>query len=158
MDTSKEKIHYIAVTGIIKNKEGKYLICKRSPNERNFPNKWCVPGGKVERKDLNHKTKNKDANFDQWLNVFENVLEREVLEETGLRIKNIDYVSNIAFERSDGFITFVISLCAEHSDCEVKLDNKALVDYAWVTAEEAKNYDLIDNIYEQIEKVEKMDS
>src|SRR3989344_3377774 len=98
MDIVKEKTHYIAVTGIIKNKEGKYLICKLFPNEKNFPNKWCVPDGKVERKDLNNKTKNKDANFDQWLNIFENVL-----EETNLRIKNIGYVSNIAFERSDGF-------------------------------------------------------
>ena len=29
-----------------------------------------------------------------------------------------------------------------------------LVDYAWVTLEEIKNYDLIENIYEQIEKVD----
>ena len=96
--------------------------------------------------------KNIEAGFDQWLNVFERVLEREVLEETGLKIKNIGYVSNIAFERSDGFITFVISLYAEHSDGEVKLDNKALVDYAWVNASEIAGFDCIQGIAQEVEE------
>lgn len=157
MHSIKEKAHYISVTGIIRNKEGKYLICKRSASEKNFPNKWCVPGGKVERKDLNDKVKNNKANFNQWLGVFEKVLEREIYEETCLKIKNIGYVSNIAFIRTDGFIGFVISLYAELDEThgnKVKIDNEAFTDYTWVTAEEAKNYDLIENILEQIRKVD----
>ena len=157
MSDIQEKAHYISVTGIIRNKEGKYLICKRSPTEKNFPNKWCVPGGKVERKDLNDETKNKKADFGQWLDVFEKVLEREIYEETGLKIKNIRYASNIAFTRTDGFTGFVISLYAdldEDNTTKVKIDNEAFTDYAWINAEEAKNYDLIENILEQIQKVE----
>jgi hypothetical protein len=38
---------------------------------------------------------------------------------------------------------------------EVILDTNELTDYAWVTLEEAKNYDLIENIYEQMERVDK---
>ena len=34
MDEIKEKAHYISVTGIIRNKDGKYLICQRSLKEK----------------------------------------------------------------------------------------------------------------------------
>jgi hypothetical protein len=37
MEDVQEKAHYIAITGIIRNADGKYLICKRSPNEKLFP-------------------------------------------------------------------------------------------------------------------------
>lgn len=149
MDEIKQKAHYIAVTGIIK-KDGKYLICKRSPNEKAFPNKWCVPGGKLEVKDFINTEKGTEFH---WLDIFEKVLEREIQEETGLKIKNIGYVSNLGFIRSNGFSTIIISLHAEHKEGEVKL-NDELVEHKWVTLEEAKNFDLIPNIYEQIEKVE----
>ena len=151
MPDIKEKAHYISVTGIIRNKEGKYLICKRSPQEKNFPNKWCVPGGKVEQKDFINSQKDTS---DHWLNIFEKVLEKEIYEETELKIKNIGYVTNGAFIRPNGFSTVIVSLYAEHASGKVKLNNEELIDYAWVTAEEAKNYDLIENILEQIQKVD----
>ncbi len=147
----RDKVHYIAVTGIIRNENGKYLICKRSSEEKAFPNKWCVPGGKMEIKDFVNRPKDTS---DHWLDVFEKVLQREVLEETGLKIKNIGYVSNLAFIRPNGFSTVIISLHAKHEEGDVKLNEKELVDYSWVSLEEARNYDLIENIFEQIEKVE----
>ena len=147
----QEKVHYIAVTGIIK-KDNKYLICKRSSNEKVFPGKWCVPGGKIEKNDFVNSPKDTS---DHWLNIFEKVLDREILEETGLKIKNIGYVSSLCFLRPNGFSTIVVSLFADYDSGEVKLNNEELVDHAWVDLEEAKNYDLIENIYEQIEKVEK---
>jgi len=149
----ENKLHYIAVTGIIRNKDGKYLICKRSFNEKAFPGKWCVPGGKLEKNDFINKPKDTSSH---WLDVFEEALEREILEETKIKIKNIGYVSNLAFIRPNGFSTVIISLYAEHDSGDVILDEEALVDHVWVTLEEAKNYDLIENIYEQIEKVDKM--
>ncbi len=151
MEDIQEKAHYIAVTGIIRNAAGKYLICKRSPNEKAFPNKWCVPGGKVERSNFVNNPKDTS---DHWLDIFEKVVEREIFEETGLKIKNIGYVSNLAFIRPNGFSTVIISLHGEHAEGEVILNKDELVDYAWVTLEEAKSYDLIENIYEQIEKVD----
>lgn len=146
-----DKTHYVAVTGIIKNKEGKYLICKRSPNEKAFPNKWCVPGGKIEMKDFINRPKDTS---DHWFDIFEKTLIKEITEETGLVIKNIGYVSNLAFIRPNGYSTIIVSLHAEHDSGEVKLQEDELIDHAWVTLEEAKNYDLIENIWEQIEKVE----
>jgi 8-oxo-dGTP pyrophosphatase MutT (NUDIX family) len=153
MDEIKQKAHYISVTGIIRNSEGKFLICKRGPNEKIFPNKWCVPGGKIEQKDFIDKPKNTK---DHWFDIFEKVLEREIFEETGIKIKNIGYVSNLALIRPNGFSTIIVSLFGEHDDGEVKLNKDELADYSWVNLEEAKKYDLIENIYEQIEKVAKM--
>lgn len=150
MDEIKKKAHYIAVTGIIRNSEGKFLICKRSPNEKVFPNKWCVPGGKIEQNDFINNPK--DTN-DHWFDIFEKVLEREIFEETNLKIKNIGYVSNLALIRPNGFSTLIVSLYGEHEEGKVKLNENELIEHKWVGLEEAKNYDLIENIYEQIEKV-----
>jgi len=145
------KTHYISVTGIIRRNDGKYLICKRSPNEKAFPNKWCVPGGKVEQNDFINSKKD---TADHWFGIFERVLRKEIAEETGLQIKNIGYVSNLAFIRPNGFSTVIVSLSGEHESGEVKLNKDELVDYAWVNLAEAKNYDLIENIYEQIQQVD----
>jgi len=152
MDEVKEKAHYISVTGIVRNKEGKYLICQRSLKEKIFPGKWCVPGGKITQSDfINTKKDTKD----HWFNVIENVLAKELFEETNIKIKNAGYVSNLALIRPNGFSTLIISMFAEHESGNVIMKQpEELVDFAWVDLKEAKNYDLIENIYEQIEKVD----
>ena len=146
-----EKVHYVAITGIIR-KDNKFLICKRSPNEKAFPNKWCVPGGKIERGDFINTPKDTQ---DHWLNIFEKVLRKEIKEETNLEIKNIGYVSSLVFIRPNGFSTIIVSLYADYDTEEVQLQHEELSDYAWVTLEQAKEYDLIENIYEQLVMVEK---
>tara|TARA_Y100000310_G_C20702929_1_gene831730 strand:- start:10029 stop:10202 length:174 start_codon:yes stop_codon:yes gene_type:complete len=44
----KNLLHYVVVTGILVNSQGKYLITKRAEWEKAFPGKWTVPGGKLE--------------------------------------------------------------------------------------------------------------
>lgn len=149
MDSNKA--HYVVVTGII-IKDGKYLITKRSANEKAFPNQWTVPGGKLEMND--YSTRPKDTNS-HWYNIFEDLLRREVMEETGLKIKNFGYVTSLSYIREDGIPTLIVSLFADHDDGEVKLCN-ALTDYSWVTLEEAKNYELIEGIYEELEMLDKL--
>jgi len=145
-----EKMHYIAVTGIIRQ-NGKYLICKRSEKEKVFPNKWCVPGGKIEVSDFINTPKDTSSH---WLNIFEKVLRKEIKEETSLEIKNIGYVSSLVFIRPNGCSSVIVSLFAEHACGEVVLEKDELSEHAWVDLAEAKNYDLIENIYEQLEKVD----
>jgi 8-oxo-dGTP pyrophosphatase MutT (NUDIX family) len=150
----KEKTNYVAITGIIRREENginKYLICKRSPTEKAFPNLWCVPGGKLEQKDFINTSKDTK---DHWLNIFEKVLRREIMEETNLAIKDIGYVSSLVFIRPNGFSTIIVSLHAEYDSGEVKLSQEELVEYVWVDIEKAKKYNLIENIYEQILEVE----
>lgn len=144
---NSDKAHYVVATGIVV-KDGKYLITKRAEWEKSFPGKWTVPGGKLEVRDyLNSK---KDTLAGQWYNVLENLLKREVREETCLEIKNIKYVTSLAFIRPDGIPTLVISLYADYASGDVEL-SEDMTDFAWVSLEEAKKYDLIDGIYEEIE-------
>lgn len=144
------KAHYISVTGIIL-KDGKFLIVKRAPSEKAFPNMWTVPGGKLEMSDYSKKPKDTSAH---WYNVFESVLRREVLEEVGLKIRNIRYLTSLAYIRDDGIPTIIVSLFADPAGGEVRLC-PALTEHAWVTLEEAKNYELIEGIYEELEMLDR---
>ena len=145
------KLFRIAVTAIIR-KDNKYLICKRHSSEKVFPSKWCVPGGKLETKDFMNLPK--DTN-DHWFDVIGKGLVREVKEETNLEIKNIDYVSNLAFFAGD-IPVIIFSMHADYNSGEVKLELDSLTDYAWITIDELDDYDLIENIPEQIIKADKL--
>jgi NADH pyrophosphatase NudC (nudix superfamily) len=81
---------------------------------------------------------------------------REVEEEVGLKIKNIGYVTSLVYVREDNIPVLVISLWAEKEDesAKVVLD-KCMTDCKWVTLDEAKNYDLIEGIYEELEILDK---
>lgn len=141
----KNQAHYVVVTGILIRDE-KYLITKRADWEKAFPGKWTVPGGKLEV--LDYSLRDKDTS-QHWYNIFEDVLRREVKEETGLEIKNIGYVTSMVYVRSDRIPTIIVSLYADAKEGDVKLCN-ALTEHAWVSLEEADNYDLIEGIYEEL--------
>jgi 8-oxo-dGTP diphosphatase len=144
-----DRLHTIAVTGVVV-KDGKYLITKRSPNKKHFPGKWTIPGGKMEMDDYAERKKDTSSH---WYNVIETVLRREILEETGLKIKNIRYLTSLSFI-SKGVPSIVLSLFAEHESGEVKLSSES-TEHVWVTVEEAKNYDMIEGIYEELEMLDK---
>lgn len=151
MKIDEDKAHYVVVTCIIV-KNRKFLIVKRSASEKNFPNKWTVPGGKLEVKDYIHRKKDTSQH---WYNVIENLIRREVEEEVGLKIKNLRYLTSLTFINSDGIPTLVISMFADYGGGKVRL-SKELSDYAWVSLEEAKEYNLIEGIYEELEMVDKI--
>lgn len=145
-----EKVHYVVVTGIV-IKDGKYLIAKRSLQEAAFPGLWTVPGGKLNRSDYEKSPKDTS---DQWYNVLEKLLQREVMEEVGLKIKNIRYLLSLAYIRSDNMPTLIISLYADHDSGEVKLC-KDLIEYVWADLKELEKYEIIPGIREEIELVDK---
>jgi len=147
-----DKHHYVVVTGIV-IKDRKYLIVKRSDKEKAFPGKWTVPGGKLERND--YQSRDADTSAGQWYNILEDLLRREVKEETNLEIKNIKYLASLCFVRPDGHPVVVISFYAEYDSGEVILNEEG-VEYVWVSLDEARNYDLIDGILEEINMVDKV--
>lgn len=141
----KDQTHYLCVTGILV-KDGKYLIAKRAAWEKAFPEKWAVPGGKVRV--LDYVLKKKDTT-QHWYGVLEDVLRREIREEVSLDVINIGYVTSMVYLRSDEIPCLIVSLFADALEGEVKLC-PALTEYAWVTLEEAKQYDLIEGIYDEL--------
>ena len=100
-----EKAHYIVVTGIV-IKDGKYLLAKRSLKEAAFPGLWTVPGGKLNRSDYENSPKDTS---DQWYNVLEKALARELQEEVGIKVKNVEYITSLATVHGDGPNSLVIS-------------------------------------------------
>lgn len=150
---NKNLVHYIVVTGIL-IKDGKYLIVKRADWEKAFPSKWTLPGGKLEISD--YVLRKKDTT-DHWYNVLEDVLRREMLEEVGLTVENFGYVASMVYIRSDGVPCVIVNLSAsvkEGINEQINLCN-ALTEFAWVTLDEAKNYDLIEGIYGELEVLDK---
>jgi len=146
MRYDKNQVHYVTATAILV-RDGKYLIAKRASWEKAFPNRWTVPGGKL--KVLDYALKQKDTGI-HWYNVVENLVRKELGEEVGLGIKNIGYVTSLVYMRDDEIPSLIISLYGEPEGDEVRL-SKELTEYNWVSLEEAKSYDLIEGIYEELE-------
>ncbi len=65
------------------------------------------------------------------------------------------FLVDMAFVRPDGIPVVVLSFWANYKSGKVKLDSDA-VDHAWVTEKQAKKYDLISGIYEEIVMADKI--
>ncbi len=143
-------LHEVAITAII-IKDERYLITRRTMNKKRFPGMWTVPGGKLETNDYIDLPKD---TTDYWYNVLEKVLRREVKEEVGLDITNITYVTSLATVHGDGNPSLVISCLADYQSGEVMLQPEETDEYKWVTLEEAKSYQLIDGIYDELAMAE----
>jgi 8-oxo-dGTP diphosphatase len=150
METTNQYLHEVVITAIVV-KEGKYLIVRRSPNKKRFPGMWTVPGGHLETGD--YLKLPKDTQF-YWYNVLERTLRREVKEETGVEIDHIEYVTSLATVHDDGNPSLVISCVADYAGGEVKLQKGETDKFAWVTLEEAKKYDLLDGIDDELAMAE----
>lgn len=142
---SDDKRFFISATAIIR-KEDKVLICKRAMTEKAFPGKWTVPGGKFQQSDyVTHPA----TGAGQWYHPIDRALRREIKEEVDLEVGTFSYVADISFIRPDNMHALILSFAAHHKSGEVKLC-PALTEFAWVTKEDAKKYDLIDGIYDEI--------
>lgn len=143
-------LHEVAITAII-IKDGKYLATRRSPNKKRFPGMWTVPGGRMEAKDYTALPKDTEA---YWYNVLERVLAREVKEEAGLEIKNVEYLTSLATVHADGSPSIVISCIADYAGGDVTLQPEECDEFRWVSTEEAKALPFIDGIYDEFVQID----
>lgn len=153
-EIKNSELHRIVLTAIIYNDQGQFLITKRSKKQKAFPGQWTVPGGGLEAEDyINIKPTTESG---QWYYALENTLKREVKEEVNLEIGKPQYLLDLTFIRPDGIPVVVLSYYAPYESGEVALEKGELADtgYAWVSYEEAKDYDLIDGILEEIKMVD----
>ncbi len=145
-------LHEVAVTAIITDGD-KYLITRRSPNKKRFPGMWTVPGGRLESDDYLQLPKDTEA---YWYNVLERALAREVKEEAGIKIKNVKYLTSLARVHEDGAPSIVISCIADYESGKVKLQEEESDKFVWVTIDQAKDYNLIDGIFQEFVMIERL--
>lgn len=79
---------HVVATAVFIIKNDKVLIARRSDKDDQAGGAWSIPGGKVE--------------LNQEPNILENNLKKEVFEEVGLEIGNIQYLISRSFIRSSG--------------------------------------------------------
>jgi 8-oxo-dGTP pyrophosphatase MutT (NUDIX family) len=159
------RLHFVVATAIVakKNTDGAatFLIAKRAPTEKAFPNKWTVPGGKLVRTEYEHLPKRPyvpgmpESDAPQWYNMMEWVVRKEVMEEVNVNVKNVRYLTDLVFIRPDGYPVVTLSFWCDYVSGDAK-PGKDLTEVAWVTAAEAKTYDMIEGIPEEIEEVERI--
>ncbi len=156
MEPKYKDLHRICTTTIIYRKrksEFEFLITKRAPHKRAFPNRWTVPGGGLETDDyINLPPSTKEG---QWYKAMNNSLLREVKEEVNLKIGKPELLVDIVFITPDGTPVIIFSYFAKYISGKVKLDVDT-VDFKWATVKEAKKYDLIEGIWGEIRDVEKI--
>lgn len=145
-EEKNQYLHEVVITAIV-YKDDRYLIIRRAPSKKRFPGMWTVPGGKLETSDYTSRPK---ETKEYWYNVLEHTLRREVREEAGIEIADIEYVTSLATIHADGNPSIVVSCMAAYASGEVVLQPEECDEHAWVTLEEAKHYDLISGMYEEL--------
>ena len=112
----------ITVVAALIEKDGKYLIARRSTGSSDVLGKWEFPGGKVEKEETE-----------------ENAIEREIKEEFEMDIKAIKFLINNVCEYPTKTIDLRLYEC-KHVSGEFNLHDHS--EYLFVDKEDIVNYDL----------------
>ena len=112
----------ITVVAALIEKEGKYLIARRSTGSSDVLGKWEFPGGKVEQEETEG-----------------NAIEREIKEEFEMDIKAIRFLDNNVCEYPTKTIDLRLYEC-KHVSGEFNLHDHS--EYLFVDKEDIVNYDL----------------
>lgn len=122
----KTPLFFIGANGLIE-KEGKYLVSRRSQLNNYMPLKWDIPGGEVE-----------------FGETTEQALVREIDEETRLKVivGKVQHIFSSINEGTGKQHFQVIYLC-KYMSGEVKLNPEEHDKFEWVSKEEIKDRDMI---------------
>lgn len=123
----------IASCGVVRTKDHKILITKRSP-ELSYPNAWVFAGGRLDKNET-----------------LEQAAQREVLEESGINVKELSSHSELIFmyeafnwsPRSNRFSHYLIfyylfDLSVNAEELHVKVQSDEVSEYRWVDSEELR--------------------
>ena len=153
-DAKENKLFYFVANVVVyRENDRRCLILKRSEREKVHPGKYSVPGGKLEWKDLDIARPTRvNGDVLDFEAAMEKLLVRETKEEAGIDISedNFVYINSVAFIRPDGIPVILVKFAAKYKGGDIKLEEGAFVDHAWVNAEEVGKYDCIQGIQEEV--------
>ena len=113
---------YIKVVAALIEKDGKYLIARRSTGDENVEGKWEFPGGKVE------------PNEEEMT-----AIEREIREEFELEVKAIRFLVNNEHQYPGRIVDLRLYEC-KYISGEFKLHDH--YEYKFVSKDELLDYEL----------------
>ncbi len=120
------------VVGVIQNRRGEVLICKKPEDRGVFPGQWGLPGGGIEPCEK-----------------MEAALRREIFEEVGIQVSSIrplfftDGQHSKSYpdgSRREIYMIFLVFSCLA-MDEPVHLGPE-FIEHAWVSPEKLNTYDL----------------
>lgn len=112
----------LTMRGLLK-KNNDILLLKRDPNSRTNPNRWELPGGKVDPGEF-----------------FDEALIREFVEETSLKVEIGDLIGAIQ-ENFSHKRTVVIIMNVKSNSYDIKISDEH-IDWKWANLDEIKNLEL----------------
>ena len=112
----------IKVVAALIEKNGKYLIARRSTGDENVLGKWEFPGGKVKEEETE-----------------EHAIEREIKEEFDMNIKAISFITNNVCEYPNKTIDLRLYEC-KYLSGKFHLHDHS--EYKFVDKDEIINFDL----------------
>jgi len=114
----------LVIRGLLKRNE-KILLLKRHPNSKTNPNRWELPGGKIEP----------GEDFDK-------ALLREFEEETNLSIELNDLIGSVQEDfPHKKTIVLIMSVVTSSKNPEVKISEEH-IDFKWVNNDEIKELEV----------------
>ena len=136
-----EYAYVVNVDGVVV-RDGKYLLIERAADEAHAAGALGFPGGKVE------STPGTD-------DPIEATAVRELAEEVGIEVGDVEYVLSNAFEADDGTACLNVVVVCEYVGGEAfprATDEVAAVH--WLTAEEIREREVPAYLVEYVDRVE----
>ena len=123
----------VGVKVLIKNEAGKYLFLRRAASFKPGPQKWDIPGGRIE---------SNEALYD--------ALRREVKEETGLELEKTDALlaaQDIFAPDKDLHVVRLTYVGSASGDVTLSDEHD---DHKWMTKDEITSEPFVDSYLKQI--------
>ena len=127
------KAYGLTVRGVIKNNNDEILILKRHPASRSDPEKWELPGGKVEPGEF-----------------FDDALVREIKEETNLDAKVGDFCEAVQKDSiHKRTVQLIMYLDDVKGDVEISDEH---TDWMWASLEKIKTLEISVSLEKTLDK------
>lgn len=124
----------VAVKGIIRRKDGKILIVKRSEGDDHKAGVWETVGGGMD------KATSPEEN-----------LQREIREEVGLKVKVREPFNVFSFTKDNGEFKVGITFVCDYVSGEVCLSHEH-TNFQWINPADFKKYESVPSLHAEIKK------
>lgn len=137
----------VSVSAIVYKKDGSLLVTERSDKEIQGSGLLAYPGGKID----DFKIKGDKAKHD----ILEETVHRELLEECGVEIGELELLNNHAFKRFDGHFSLMIVFLAKFkSQKDIDLDPDEVKAIHWMRFSDIDPKRMYESVYEIYKEAE----